>query len=63
MIESGTFTSPRYGRDEQGRYRSWPLFAGPEPEDLIPGWAEPVADSLPVLVEPGVLHDPMEVRR
>lgn len=63
MIENPTYTSPRYGRDNQGRYRSWPLPFGPvDPEDLeLAGWARlPADEPLPVLVQPGVLHDPME---
>lgn len=61
MIENPTYQSPYYGLDKKGNYRTWPSFAGPEPEEQIPGWAEPVtAEPLPVLVEPGVRHDPME---
>lgn len=57
MIENPTYVSPLYGIDDKGRYRTWPAFAGPEPEDL-PGWAEPVTDEpLPLLVQPGPLHD------
>jgi hypothetical protein len=64
VIENRNFESPIYGRDKDGNLRTWPLFAGPvAPEDLGP-WACDVPDySLPVLVQPGVLHDPMEVQR
>lgn len=63
MIERLTFTGPRYGRDNEGRFRSWPLAHGPAPEDLdLAGWERlPADEPLPVLVQPGVLHDPMEV--
>jgi len=62
MTKSRIYESPIYGRDEAGNLRAWPLFAGPvAPEELGP-WADDVPDyPLPALVEPGVLHDPMEV--
>jgi hypothetical protein len=53
--------SPLYGRDSNGSIRTWPLFAGPEPEDLIEPWQQPVLWPLPRLVEPGPLRDEMEV--
>ena len=57
MIEHPTYASPLYGVDNQGRYRTWPTFAGPEPEDIEP-WQQPVSDvALPLLVEPGPLHE------
>lgn len=61
MIEPDAYVSPIYGRDANGSIRTWPLFAGPiEPEDL-PGWAQPVAaESLPLLVLPGPLHEEEE---
>lgn len=63
MIENREYTSPTYGRDNQGRYRTWPLTHGPAPEDL-PSWAHPLPDEFPRLVEPAPLVDPlMEVER
>lgn len=62
-VENPSYTSPVYGRDENGRYRSWPLPFGPTaPEDYeLAGWARlPDDEPLPLLVLPGVLHDPME---
>ena len=60
-IEPRTYASPYYGRDKRGNYRTWPAFAGPAPEELLPGWAHPVDDEpLPHLVEPPPVHDPME---
>jgi len=62
IIENPTYKGPFIEVDKQGGCRTWPSFAGPEPEELLPGWAHYVDDGpLPVLVEPGVLHDPMEV--
>ena len=58
MIENPTYVSPLYGIDDKGRYRTWPAFAGPEPEDLVEPWEQPVPDGpLPLLVLPGPLHE------
>lgn len=61
MIENRTYTSPRYGRDTRGRYRSWPITSSPTaPEDLLPSWAAEVpTEPLPRLVEPAPLVDPL----
>lgn len=58
-VENSEYTGHYLGVDAKGRYRTWPAFAGPEPEDILPGWALPIPDELPRLVEPAPLQDPM----
>ena len=61
MIENRSYTSPVFTSDEQGRIRTWPMFAEPAGrDDINPDWPHDVpTEPLPVLVQPGVLHDPM----
>lgn len=60
-IENDTYTSPVFTCDEKGRVRIWPTFAEPIEDDLHPAdWPHDVPpEPMPVLVQPGVLHDPM----
>jgi hypothetical protein len=62
VIENPAMVSPLYGVDKKGRYRTWPTFAGVDPDDLIDApWEQPVTDApLPVLVLPGPLHEPTQ---
>jgi hypothetical protein len=62
VIENRDYTGPSFGVDRRKgvNVRTWPSFGGPEPEDILPGWALPVDDKpLPRLVEPAPMRDPM----
>jgi hypothetical protein len=61
MIENRSYTSPVFTADTQGRIRTWPMFAERvEPDDVNPDWPHDVpTEPLPMLVQPGVRHDPM----
>jgi hypothetical protein len=63
VIENRDYIGPYVGVDRRKGVRTWPSLGGPEPEDILPGWALPISDEpLPRLVEPGPLVDPvMEV--
>lgn len=64
MTKSRIYESPIYSQDPDGSIRCRPLFAGPAAAEDLGPWACDVPDyPLPALVEPGVLHDPMEVQR
>lgn len=65
-IENSTYTGPYIEIDRERRVRTWPTFAGPEPETLLPDWAQEVPKGPPPwLVHPGPLVDPLmeEVER
>lgn len=58
-IENADYTGPWIEIDRRKTIKTWPLFAGPRPEQLTPGWMEPVPDEpLPRRVFPAPLTDP-----
>lgn len=60
MIDNRDYVGKVFTSDEQGRIGTWPLPLDPDE----PVWFDDVpTEPLPVLVQPGVLHDRMEVER